>query len=335
MKNFVKLLTIVSAFSLLSCDRLLFEEEMASKNPRDNFEYLWKQCNDKYSFFTLKKINWDEIKIKYSSKIYEDMSQDSLFNVLGSMLTELKDDHTNLFSNFNISNFKVHNLSQDNFDLRVITDNYLGQKYYSTGPFTHDFIANGQIGYINFPAFTGTVDNTNLDFILERYKNTKGIILDLRENGGGRISDIGFLTSRFVEEKTLVYYSRIKTGPGKEDFSESLPVYATPHNGIRYKKKLVVLIDRGTYSAGSFAALAFKALPNTILIGDTTGGGLGEPNGGQLPNGWTYRFSVTQTLNLDKSPEYENGVPPDIHVLFDWSNLKKDEIIEKAIFEIL
>jgi C-terminal processing protease CtpA/Prc len=72
-----------------------------------------------------------------------------------------------------------------------------------------------------------------------------------------------------------------------------------------------------------------------VLLGDTTGGGLGMPNGGQLPNGWTYRFSVTQSLTLGKSPAYENGVPPDIHVSFDWNVLSTDEILEQGIEEIL
>lgn len=105
-------------------------------------------------------------------------------------------------------------------------------------------------------------------------------------------------------------------------------------DGPRYLKKVVVLTDRGTYSAGSFTALGTKAIPNMVLIGDTTGGGLGMPNGGQLPNGWTYRFSITQSLTLDKKPDYENGVPADIPVSFDWSDLTKDEILEAAIAEL-
>jgi len=159
--------------------------------------------------------------------------------------------------------------------------------------------------------------------------------LDLRENGGGATSDLKDLTSRFIEDKTIIYYSRVKSGPGPDDFSEALPVYAIPYEGVRYKNKVVVLTDRGTYSAGSLTALVMKALPQVVLMGDTTGGGLGLPNGGQLPNGWTYRFSVTQTLTLDKSPDYENGVPPDIPVGLDWSDLKKEEILERAILEIL
>lgn len=332
MKN---IFYIFSALMLLtSCEKVFFEKDIASTNSQENFDYLWNECNEKYSYFDLKNIDWDEMKIEYSSKLYEGMSEDSLFNVLGGMLTELKDDHTNLISNFNISNFGVQNLGQDNFNWRIIEDNYLSPNYYLTGPFVHDFISNNEIGYVRFSSFTGEIDKTNIDFILNRYKNTKGLIIDLRENGGGAETDVFALLSRFVETKTLVYYSKIKTGVGHNDFSEAEPAYVSPYNGIRYTNKVAVLIDRGTFSAGSFTSLATKAISNMVLIGDTTGGGLGLPNGGQLPNGWTYRFSITQALTLDKSPDYENGVPSDIQVLLDWSNLTHDEIIDRAIIEL-
>ena len=335
--NFIdmkKLIICIALCSLFSCEKALFEEDMASTDPKINFEYLWKECNEKYSYFELKNIDWDAIKSKYEVKIFDGMSQDSLFNVLGAMLTELKDDHTNLISNFNVSKFGVKYLGQDNFDWRIIEDHYLNQDYYTSGPFKHNFIDNGNIGYVRFASFPGTIDGANFGFVLNRYKNTKGLILDLRENGGGAVSDVFNLLNRFVESKTLINYSRIKSGPEHNDFSEDEPVYISPYNGIRYKNKVAVLTDRGTYSAGSFTALATKALPNLMLIGDTTGGGLGLPNGGQLPNGWFYRFSVTQALTLDKNPDYENGVPPDIKVLFNWGDLTKDEIIERSILEL-
>lgn len=325
---------LLISLSLISCEKALFENDLASTNPKDNFEYLWNQCNEKYSYFDVKNIDWDVVKSEYAAKIYDGMSEDSLFNVLGAMLTELRDDHTNLISNFNVSTFRVDYLGQDNFDWRIIEDHYLNRDYYITGPFLHNFLDNKEIGYVRFPSFPGTVDADNLNFVLNRYKNTKGLILDIRENGGGAVTDIFEILSRFVERKTLVNYSRIKSGPGRNEFSEAEPVYVSPYSGIRYKNKIVVLVDRGTYSAGSFFSLATKALPNITLIGDTTGGGLGLPNGGQLPNGWTYRFSITQALTLDKKPDYENGVPPDIEALIDWSNLTTDEVLERAILEL-
>lgn len=333
MKKHGQLLLLL-LFGLASCEEILFEEDLATTDAQANFDYLWNEVNEKYSYFDLKGIDWDAVKTEYSAKLSDDMSQDSLFNVLGDMLTELQDDHVNLISNFNVSFFGTEFLGQDNFYSRLLVDNYLDQDYYISGPFIHDFLDNGEIGYIYFPSFQGTVDETNIDFILDRYKDTKGLILDLRENGGGAVVDIFSILSRFVEERTLTNYSRIKNGPGRNDFSEAEPVYVEPYNGIRYTNKVIMLIDRGTYSAGSFTALATKALPNIVLMGDTTGGGLGLPNGGQLPNGWTYRFSITQALTLDQRPDYENGVPPDIEVLFDWNDLTTDEVLERAILEL-
>jgi len=333
MKSFT-LILLSGLLILTSCEKIFIEKDLASTNPQENFEYLWKECDEKYAYFELKNIDWNQIKVKYQAKIYDGMSEDSLFKVLGGMLTELRDDHTNLISNFNVSTYGVNYLGQDNFDWRIISDNYLNQDVYHSGPFTHNFIDNGNIGYVRFGSFTGTVDSTNIDFVLERYKDTKGLILDLRENGGGAVNDVFSLLSRFVESSTLVNYSRIKIGKGHNEFSPAEPVYAHPYDGIRYNKKVAVLTDRGTYSAGSFTSLATKAIPNMILIGDTTGGGLGLPNGGQLPNGWTYRFSITQALTLNKKPDYENGVPPDILAFFDWNDRTKDEVIERAILEL-
>lgn len=320
---------------ILSCEKLMFEDEIATNSPRENFEYLWNECNEKYSYFDLKKIDWDEVHSRYSEQINDDMSGDSFFHLMSAMLNELKDGHTNLISSLNVSYFPIQKQGPDNFDWRIIQDYYLPDNYYRSGPFSHDFIADRQVGYIRFPSYTGSVSSTNMNFILNRYKDTQGLILDLRENGGGAISDVFNLLSRFVADTTLVNYSRIKTGPGHNEFSEDEPVYVYPADSITYTKKVMVLIDRGSYSASSFTSLAIKAIPNMVLVGDTTGGGLGLPNGGQLPNGWRYRFSITQALTLAKDNSYENGVPPDIAVLFDWNDLTKDEVIERAIHEIL
>ena len=335
MIRFQIVLSAITLLLLSSCEMVLFEEDFASSNPHENFEYLWNECNEKYAYFDLKEVDWDAIKIAYASKIYQGMSEDSLFNVLGSMLNELKDDHANLISNFNTSFYGVEYEAQDNFNWRLIVENYITQDYYLTGPIAHNFIANNEIGYIRLSTFTKPIKFEHLDFILDRYKNTKGLILDLRENGGGAISNVFQILSRFVETETLVYYSRIKAGVQHNDFTEATEAYAQPHDGNRYTKNVMILTDRGTYSSGSLLAIATKALPNVTLLGDTTGGGLGIPNGGQLPNGWIYRFSITQTLTLDKKPDYENGVPPDISIQFDWNDLEKDEIMERAINELL
>jgi hypothetical protein len=326
---------ILLTLSFFACESLILEEDLESTDPETNFEYLWKQIDEKYSYFDLKGIDWDERHDYYAPRVYKDMSEDSLFNLMGAMLRDLRDAHVNLVSYFNISFYNIDLTGPANINWRTITENYLSENYYVSGPFVHDFVADGKIGYVRFPSFSGEVDDDNLDYVLNRYVNTTGLILDLRENGGGTPTDMYNLLSRFVSEKTLIYYSKIKTGAGHNDFSAAKPAYLNPHKGIRYEKPVIVLTDRGTFSAGSFTSLAIKAIPNMTLLGDTTGGGLGAPNGGQLPNGWSYRFSVTQALNLDMDNSYEMGVPPDIYALYDWNDLTKDEVLDAAIAELM
>lgn len=331
MKRIVVIMLFAIIFS--SCEKVLFKKDLASTNPFDNFDYLWNEVDKKYSYFELKNINWDEIRTTYRARISNDMSEEALFQVLADMLNELRDDHTNLGSPFNVSRYNLPLREKNNFNRRTIEEFYI-PNYVITGSFIHDFLQNEEIGYIRYSSFMNAIDGASLDYILSRYKFTKGLILDLRENGGGSIFNVPLLLERFSTKRTLAAYSITRNGAKRNDFSKREPFYIGKHNGITYTKPVMVLIDRGSYSATTFFALLTKVFPNIVLVGDTTGGGGGLPNGGQLPNGWVYRFSVSQLLDLNGNNYAEDGVPADITASFDWTDLTKDEIIEKAIEEL-
>lgn len=321
-------------FSLLfiSCEKMILKEQ-PSENPTEVFNYLWNDLNERYSYFEYKNINWDNIKIKYQSQINDNMSENQLFEVLFDMLCELRDGHVNLISPFNISRYEFYLQGQNNYNERLIRENYITEDYYVTGPFINDKIINHNIGYIRYDSFMNTVSHYSIDYMIARFQNMDGLILDIRQNGGGSVTNIFTILSHFVDENTAIYQSHIKNGPEPDDFSDFQIAYAEPDGQYSWTKKpLVVLVDRGSFSASSFFALATKAIPNITLIGDYTGGGLGAPTAAQLPNGWTYRFSVSQTLTLS-GYNYENGVPPDIYCTLTESNVSngKDDIIETAI----
>ncbi len=326
------LATITIMICLNSCSKLPFEKDMASTDPLVNFEYLWDQVDQKYAYFTLKNIDWDSIKRDYQPLISKDMAQDSLFSVLGSMLNELKDDHTNLISPFNISRYNVSIKGDDNMEYRIVQKHYLREQEYTTGGFKHGFMADNTIGYLRYSSFADNVTNYHMAYILNRYRDTKGIVIDIRENGGGNITNISKILSFFTAEKKLVMYNRTRNGRGRDDFGPYEPYHIEPSGSIHtYTKPVVVLIDRSSYSASTFFALASKAMDNFTLVGDKTGGGGGLPNGGQLPNGWRYRFSISQSYDLDKINYSEEGVEPEHYITLDWSDLTRDEILDFAI----
>lgn len=325
------ILSIAVIFS--SCEKVLMEPDKRSGDPLENFDYLWDEIDKKYSYFEMKNIDWNQIKDKYRSKLTSKSTEEELFEVLADMLNELRDDHTNLVSPFNVSRYNIMLKTPENFRWRTVEEFYLKDIWY-TGSFAHDFLDNKEIGYIRYESFMGEFTDAQMDLILNRYQNTKGIILDLRANGGGSLSNVPKILGRFIDKKTLVAYNITRNGKKHNEFANRENFYLTPAKGVKYLKPVIVLIDRGSYSATTFFSLTTKALPNVTLLGDTTGGGGGLPNGGQLPNGWTYRFSVTQLLDLNGNNYAENGVPPDIQASFDWSDVTKDKILERAIAEL-
>lgn len=331
MRNIVIALLLVCT----SCTKVFIGDDIKS-TPQKNFDYLWNTLDQKYSFFEYKNIDWDEVYVRYKSKISDNMSDDKLFEIFFQMLAELKDAHVNLTAPFNMTRYEeVFTKGPENFNNRLIFDNYLLDNYGITGPFKHQSIRNGTVGYIRYESFSDDMSSSDIDYVINKYKNLNGIIFDVRNNGGGYVSNVFTLCQAFADQKRHVYTSYIKTGPEHEDFSEPHHVYLGPASSNIFTKPICILTNRSCFSATSFFVLAMKAFPNVTIVGDTTGGGLGAPTGAELPNGWSFRFSCTRTLSPD-GINYENGIPPDVVKYLRTSDVNRgvDSIIEAAIYEI-
>lgn len=333
---------IVLAFAFTSCERAFMEKDEPS-NPVNVFDYLWNQVDQQYAFFDVKNVDWDSVREVYRPMVNDNMSNDSLFRVCAAMLNTLQDGHTNLIAGFDVSRndsvyYKMY--AEKNIDENVVLLNYLTVNHHTTGSFMHNAVRNGAVAYIRYSSFSDYISEGSLKYLVNRYKNCKGMVIDLRQNSGGSISNIAALLSIFYNHKQPLYQCQAKSGPAHDAFADAVTVYAADSSILgknnAYTKPVAVLIDRGSYSATSFFAICTMAYDNIRLFGDYSGGGLGLPNGGVLPNGWTYRFSTTRTLAID-GRNYENGVPPDVRVLLDPACTAQgvDNVIEVAAEWIL
>lgn len=324
-------LIISLLFAVSSCEQLLIEKDPAN-TPTNNFELLWKEVNQRYTFFEYKKIDWNAIYQKYRPQIKDSMTERELFSVMAAMMNELRDGHTNLQSDFDVSRSWDWYLDYPaNFNANIIERNYLGKNYEIAGPFKNRLLPN-DMAYIQYESFMGISDAEQLGKLIQKYQSVKSIIIDIRDNTGGALAMVDVIAQFFVPQDFTVGYERYKKSAKSGDFTDYFAYQIKKHESISYKGKVVLLTNRKVYSAANWFASVMSELPNVTLIGDQTGGGGGAPFSGELMNGWKYRFSGTQLVNLKKE-QIESGVVPDIKVDMKKEDeaAGKDTILETAI----
>jgi C-terminal processing protease CtpA/Prc len=255
---------------------------------------------------------------------------------MGKMLGELRDGHVNLTSMYGTSYYWDWQLQEPVNFSDSIQRNYLGTDFRMTNGIKYNILPDS-IGYVYVESFSGSFGTNNLSLMLYNLKECKAIILDIRGNGGGMITSAEKLASIFINEKIHYGYMQHKTGKGHNDFSTPEPLYLEPSKGARWLRPVVVLTNRGVYSAANHFVLIMRELPHVAIVGDNTGGGSGMPLTCTLPNGWRVRLSACPTLDV-KHRHTEFGIEPHIKVDItneDW-NKGRDTIIERAkelIFE--
>jgi hypothetical protein len=324
-----KFMTYLVPLMLLTLHACVTEDEFAD-NPRGNFEALWKIMDEHYCFFEEKGVDWDKVYVKYSKQIDEGMTENQLFEVLCNMLAEVKDGHVNLFSNFDIGRYwGFHEKYPSNYSDTLI-NKYLGTDYKIANGFSYR-ILDDNIGYIKCSTFQNNIGPGNLDEILLYLAPCNGLIIDLRQNGGGLLTSAEELAARFTNEPLLVGYMRHKTGKGHHDFSKLMEQTLKPAKRIRWQKEVVVLTNRQVFSAANEFVKYMKCCPKATIVGDKTGGGAGLPFSSEIPNGWSVRFSACPMYDKDKQST-EDGISPDIPVSLSIVDFRRgrDTIIEAA-----
>ena len=299
-------------------------------NPKGNFDALWKILDEHYCFFQYKDVDWNDVYTKYSQRVDNSMSNESLFMLLNQMLQELKDGHVNLATPFDIGRYwKWFEDYPRNFNPNLL-DNYLGSHYSISGGIRYKILEDN-IGYLYYGDFSSGLGETNLDYIIDKFSICEGIIIDVRNNGGGLLSNVDRLAARFVNEKTLVGYIQHKTGKGHNDFSKPYARYNIPSTRLRYQKPVVILTNSSCYSATNDFVNAMRYCPNVTIVGDKTGGGSGLPFNSEIPIGWSVRFSACPSFDAEMK-HIEFGIDPDIRVNLLEQDVKrgKDTLIETA-----
>ncbi len=185
--------------------------------------------------------------------------------------------------------------------------------------------SNGRIGVIDVPTFYS-------DFAAQargekNYKSTSrdvrkllteldkekidGIIIDLRSNGGGSLSEALEFTGLFIESGPVVQ---------TKDASGRIEINNDPDPGIAYAGPLAVLVDRNSASASEIFAGAIQDYRRGIIIGEPTfGKGTVQQiidlnriaRDGDIDHG-RLKTTIAQFFRISGGSNQHKGVVPDI-----------------------
>ena len=325
------LLLLVLVLGLCSCQK---GETEYDDSPQANLNALWTIIDQQYCFLDYKEqelgFSWADIRTKYSSRLNPKMSRAQLFEVLCQMVGELKDGHVNISSSVDLGrNWSWKEDYPLNLDEEV-RNAYLQNDYNLAAGLKYRILPDN-IAYVVYESFQSAIGEGNLDDMFLGLRMCNGMILDIRGNGGGELTNVEKLASRFTNEKVLVGYRSHKTGTGHNDFSPLEAEYVTPSKGVRWQKPCVVLTNRSCYSAANTFVRDMKEMSQVTIMGDQTGGGSGLPFTSELPIGWSVRFSASPSYDAQKQ-QIEFGIAPDIPCALDAAKAAQgiDSMIEEA-----
>jgi carboxyl-terminal processing protease len=337
MKKYPSLLFMLFLF-ITSCDKVLLEDEKPA-NPVSTFDYLWNDFDRMYGLFLVKNINWDSLYQVYRPLVNKNSTDKELYEVITSMLDNLNDGHVAIFPTdhelrpYHSGKCDAYILRKD-FKLQLVKDHYLSEcKTYS------NIIEYGKlpdnIGYIyikemgNLPGYYKKAFKK----ILEYMKDTKSIIIDVRNNGGGWDKTVEEIGGRFFTRKTLFLIIKRRNGPNHDDFSGPINYYIEPYGDFQYVKPLVLLTNRVTASAAESFILGMRRRENVIQIGDTTEGSFSDAPTRQLINGWFYTLSIGDYRDYNNVNWEGIGCIPNIAIQNDSTDIIQgnDKVLERAI----
>jgi len=167
-------------------------------------------------------------------------------------------------------------------------------------------IMDGGIGYVRLSKFSKESGMELKDAINElKSKNIKGLILDLRNNGGGLLDEAVETANLFLGDGKLIVYTQGRSEDKAERFAKRRPVYG--------EDPLVILVNEGTASASEIVSGAVQDWDRGVIIGNTTFG----------------KGLVQQVIRRNMPPDYFLKLTVAKYYVPSGRCIQKPEMIEK------
>ncbi len=183
-----------------------------------------------------------------------------------------------------------------------------------------------QIGYIAINIFW---EETSFDFIRAlddlKSKKVEGIIIDLRDNGGGYLQSAVEMLSHIIEDGKVLVETKYRNPLENRN-------YYSINDGNTYKGKIVILVNGNSASASEITAWALREYDKAIIVGEKTYGKWSVQEPFDLSDGSLLKVTIAQWYTPKGHMIDKQWITPDIEVKFEKEDFKKqyDRQLEEA-----
>ncbi|MEM6676037.1 MAG: S41 family peptidase, partial [Planctomycetota bacterium] len=174
-------------------------------------------------------------------------------------------------------------------------------------------------GYLGIHGLTDPSLPSHVDAALEELKDTSGMIVDLRFNGGGNELLARSVAARFLDEPRVYGRHRFREGSRHDELGPVMERSFEPRGPWRYDKPVVCLWGRKTLSSAESMAKMFGVCPQVTTMGSPSGGSSANPRQLELDGGIVVNLPRWLDLLEDGTALERRGVTPDLLVEHDAS----------------
>ncbi len=323
-------------------DKVVHTLKPGPLNLEETVDKLCRSLENYYIFPEIGKECSDYLKKQFNEGAYESLKDpEKLRDALTSDLYEKsKDKHLRVYLPGDSFPSSINKFSLP--DLRNPSDGYKSKLNNSSIPYeikTGFIDKDSQVGYVDLRALENTKYigpkpkegedgyEEMIDFearrqalikAIDHIKTAKTVIIDLRNNGGGHINGVQFISSLFLDKELDL--SRIEWREG--DSRKTVPVKSLSYEELSkdhrlLEQKIMILIGPDTFSGGEAFANDLKVLSRATLIGEPSKGGANPVKQDFIIGGFEVTIPEGEAVNpIQKARGERNwegkGVTPDI-----------------------
>lgn len=167
------------------------------------------------------------------------------------------------------------------------------------------------IGYVRISGWGGAGLVEKFDRALEDFKSCRGLVIDVRGNGGGS-DQLADLVNGRLTAKAVVSSIDLWRQAGTDQYKKTLG-WVQPRGPWTFAGRVAVLIDEGCASACEHFVSGVEAMGRVLLVGLPTNGAGGGPTLVNLPDGTRVRISRALGLRANGVVFEGHGIPPHLY----------------------